>query len=75
MLEKDKEDKKLERETTLRERVPPLQLSGLSSQDLQVCAGRYMRCDAAHHTSLKRYALHAPCASISLIAAKQTESS
>jgi len=36
MLVKEKEDKQRERETTLSERVPPLQLSGLSVQDLQV---------------------------------------
>ncbi|CAK6950862.1 LOW QUALITY PROTEIN: troponin I%2C slow skeletal muscle-like [Scomber scombrus] len=35
MLEKDKEGKRQEREATLSERVPPLQLSGLSTQDLQ----------------------------------------
>ncbi|XP_074488487.1 troponin I4b, tandem duplicate 2 [Sebastes fasciatus] len=35
MLEKEKKEKKLEREATLGERVPPLQLSGLSMQDLQ----------------------------------------
>lgn len=39
MLEKDKEKKKQEREAALSERLPPLQLSGLSMQDLQVCAG------------------------------------
>lgn len=39
MLEKEKEKKKQEREATLSERLPPLQLSGLSMQDLQVCAG------------------------------------
>ncbi len=39
MLEKEKEEKKKEREVTLSERIPPLQLSGLSLQDLQVCAG------------------------------------
>ena len=36
MLENEKEEKIREREATLRERVPPLQLSGLSVQDLQV---------------------------------------
>lgn len=36
MLEKDKEEKKKEREAALSERVPPLQMSGLSVQDLQV---------------------------------------
>uniref|UniRef100_UPI0037E85A1E troponin I, slow skeletal muscle-like n=1 Tax=Semicossyphus pulcher TaxID=241346 RepID=UPI0037E85A1E len=35
MLEKDKEEKKRERDATLGERLPPLQLSGLSLQDLQ----------------------------------------
>ncbi|KAF0040655.1 hypothetical protein F2P81_006553 [Scophthalmus maximus] len=43
MLEKDKEEKKLERETTLSERVPSLQLSGLSVQDLQAL------CKDLHH--------------------------
>lgn len=41
MLEKDKEVKKRERETILSERVPPLQMSGLSVQDLQVGGGRW----------------------------------
>lgn len=36
MLEKDKEEKKKEREDALSERVPPLQMSGLSIEDLQV---------------------------------------
>lgn len=39
MLEKDKEKTKQEREAALNERLPPLKLSGLSLQDLQVCAG------------------------------------
>lgn len=39
MLEKEKEEKKQERDAALSERIPPLQLSGLSMQDLQVCAG------------------------------------
>ncbi|XP_039988921.1 troponin I, slow skeletal muscle-like [Xiphias gladius] len=43
MLEKEKDEKKLERETTLSERVPPLQLSGLSMQDLQAL------CKELHH--------------------------
>ncbi|XP_030281992.1 troponin I, slow skeletal muscle-like [Sparus aurata] len=43
MLEKDKEEKKQEREATLSERVPPLQLSGLSLQDLQTL------CKDLHH--------------------------
>lgn len=36
MLVTEKEDKQRERETTLSERVPPLKLSGLSVQELQV---------------------------------------
>lgn len=36
MLENDKQIKKDERERTLAERVPPLQMSGMSLQDLQV---------------------------------------
>lgn len=51
MLEKDKEEKKQEREATLSERVPPLQLSGLSLQDLQVCAGHCMSCKSFSHPS------------------------
>uniref|UniRef100_A0A3Q2YGV6 Troponin I4b, tandem duplicate 2 n=2 Tax=Hippocampus comes TaxID=109280 RepID=A0A3Q2YGV6_HIPCM len=43
MLEKEKETKRQERETTLSERVPPLQLSGLSVQDLQAL------CKELHH--------------------------
>ncbi|TDH09464.1 hypothetical protein EPR50_G00086800 [Perca flavescens] len=43
MLEKEKEEKKLEREATLGERVPLLQLSGLSMQDLQAL------CKDLHH--------------------------
>ncbi|KAG7456094.1 hypothetical protein MATL_G00248070 [Megalops atlanticus] len=35
MLVTEKEEKKREREKTLNERVPPLQLSGLSMQELQ----------------------------------------
>ena len=46
MLEKEKEEKRLEKETILKERVPPLQLSGLSVQDLQVCAGHCIRCSS-----------------------------
>lgn len=38
MLENDKQIKKEERERTLAERVPPLQMSGMSLQDLQVTA-------------------------------------
>lgn len=36
MLDNDKQIKKEERERTLAERVPALQMSGLSLQDLQV---------------------------------------
>uniref|UniRef100_UPI003AAD1225 troponin I, slow skeletal muscle-like isoform X1 n=2 Tax=Centroberyx gerrardi TaxID=166262 RepID=UPI003AAD1225 len=43
LLETEKEEKKLEREATLSERVPPLQLSGLSMQDLQAL------CRDLHH--------------------------
>lgn len=39
LLENEKEEKIRERKATLSERVPPLTLSGLSVQDLQVCAG------------------------------------
>lgn len=41
MIATEKEEKQRERETTLRERVPPLQLSGLSVQELQVCADAF----------------------------------
>ncbi|XP_029992053.1 troponin I, slow skeletal muscle-like [Sphaeramia orbicularis] len=43
MLEKEKEEKKLEKENTISEKVPPLQLSGLSVQDLQAL------CKDLHH--------------------------
>lgn len=36
MLENDKQSREDERERTLNERVPALQVSGLSLQDLQV---------------------------------------
>lgn len=36
LLVKEKEQKEVERENTLRERAPPLNLSGLSVQELQV---------------------------------------
>ena len=36
MLQTEKEDKKKEREDALADRVPPLKLSGLSVQELQV---------------------------------------
>lgn len=51
MLEKEKEDKKQERDATLSERVPPLQLSGLSMQDLQVCAGHCMNRPSYNETT------------------------
>ncbi|XP_023666106.1 troponin I, slow skeletal muscle-like [Paramormyrops kingsleyae] len=35
MLEAEREEKRLERENTLKERVPPLKLTGLSAQELQ----------------------------------------
>lgn len=63
MLEKEKEDKKLERETTLSERVPPLQLSGLSMQDLQVCSGHYI----GRHTTMKQHGSNAPHVNLSLM--------
>ncbi|XP_061825336.1 troponin I, slow skeletal muscle-like [Nerophis lumbriciformis] len=43
MLEKEKEQKRQERESALSERVPLLQLSGLSVQDLQAL------CKELHH--------------------------
>ncbi|TKS73661.1 Troponin I, slow skeletal muscle [Collichthys lucidus] len=43
MLEKEKEEKKQEREATLNDKVPALQLSGLSMQDLQAL------CKELHH--------------------------
>ncbi|KAG8012783.1 Troponin I [Nibea albiflora] len=43
MLEKEKEEKKQEREVTLNEKVPALQLSALSVQDLQAL------CKELHH--------------------------
>ncbi|XP_074533288.1 troponin I, slow skeletal muscle-like [Halichoeres trimaculatus] len=46
MWEKEKEDKKRERESTLNERLPPLQLSGLSLQDLQaLCRELHQKID------------------------------
>ncbi|KAJ8416374.1 hypothetical protein AAFF_G00356620 [Aldrovandia affinis] len=46
MLEIEKEEKRLERETTLNERVPPLQLSGLSMQELQdLCKDMHHKID------------------------------
>ncbi|KAM8860626.1 troponin I, slow skeletal muscle-like isoform 2-T2 [Synchiropus picturatus] len=57
MLEKEREDKKREREATLSERLPPLQLSGLSLQDLQAL------CKELHHkidvTDEERYDIEA----------------
>uniref|UniRef100_A0A3Q1IYI8 Uncharacterized protein n=2 Tax=Anabas testudineus TaxID=64144 RepID=A0A3Q1IYI8_ANATE len=43
MLEREKEEKKLERETTLNKTLPPLQMSGLSMEDLQAL------CKELHH--------------------------
>ncbi|KAM3608600.1 uncharacterized protein V6R79_001483 [Siganus canaliculatus] len=43
MLEKEKVEKRQERESTLSQRLPPLQLSGLSMQDLQTL------CKELHH--------------------------
>ncbi|XP_056137459.1 troponin I, slow skeletal muscle-like [Lampris incognitus] len=46
MLETDKEERKVERERTLAERVPPLQMSGLSLQDLQnICKELHQKID------------------------------
>ncbi|KAM4573355.1 troponin I, slow skeletal muscle-like [Odontesthes bonariensis] len=48
MLEKENEEKRLEKETILKERVPPLQLSGLSVQDLQtLCKELHQKIDVA----------------------------
>lgn len=63
MLEKEKEEKKHEREATLNDKVPALQLSGLSMQDLQVCAGHSM----STQTYYTQHGSHAPHASIPLI--------
>ncbi|XP_070687160.1 troponin I, slow skeletal muscle-like [Pempheris klunzingeri] len=47
MLEKEKEEKKQERQATLNERLPPLQLSGLSVQDLQtLCKELHLKIDS-----------------------------
>ncbi|XP_029951851.1 troponin I, slow skeletal muscle-like [Salarias fasciatus] len=46
MLEKEKEQKQLDRDAALQERVPPLQLSGLSLQDLQtLCKDLHQKID------------------------------
>ncbi|XP_029909397.1 troponin I, slow skeletal muscle-like [Myripristis murdjan] len=46
MLENDKQERKAERERVLGERVPPLQLSGLSLQDLQnLCKELHQKID------------------------------
>ncbi|KAF7669846.1 hypothetical protein LDENG_00128860 [Lucifuga dentata] len=46
MLEKEKDEKKVEREASLNEKVPPLQLSGLSIQDLQaLCKELHQKID------------------------------
>ncbi|KAJ8416375.1 hypothetical protein AAFF_G00356630 [Aldrovandia affinis] len=58
MLVAEKEEKRLERETTLNERVPPLKLSGLSMQELQdLCKDLHRKIDvvdeARYDTELK----------------------
>ncbi|KAJ8382844.1 hypothetical protein SKAU_G00036220 [Synaphobranchus kaupii] len=46
MLDTEKEEKRVERENTLNERVPPLQLSGLSVQQLQdLCKDMHRKID------------------------------
>ncbi|XP_061108456.1 troponin I, slow skeletal muscle-like [Conger conger] len=46
MLVAEKEEKRVERENTLNERVPPLQLSGLTTQQLQeVCKDLHRKID------------------------------
>ncbi|KAG5845116.1 hypothetical protein ANANG_G00135440 [Anguilla anguilla] len=46
MLDTEKEEKRVERENTLNERVPPLQLSGLSVQELQnLCKDMHRKID------------------------------
>ncbi|KAM4734602.1 uncharacterized protein FYW61_007647 [Anableps anableps] len=48
MLEKTKEERILQKEVTLTEKVPPLQLSGLSVQDLQtLCKELHRKIDVA----------------------------
>ncbi|XP_012735721.1 troponin I4b, tandem duplicate 2 isoform X1 [Fundulus heteroclitus] len=48
MLEKMKEERSLQKELTLTEKVPPLQLSGLSVQDLQaLCKELHRKIDVA----------------------------
>ncbi|CAL8261088.1 unnamed protein product [Merluccius merluccius] len=48
MLENEREEKIRERETTLSQRVPPLQLSGLSVQDLlALCREMHHKIDSA----------------------------
>ncbi|KAG7521665.1 troponin I, slow skeletal muscle-like [Solea senegalensis] len=57
MLDKEKEEIKLERETSLSERVPPLQLSGLSMQDLQtLCRELHLKIDVVDE---ERYDINA----------------
>ncbi|XP_058501270.1 troponin I, slow skeletal muscle-like [Solea solea] len=57
MLEKEKEEIKLERETSLSERVPPLQLSGLSMQDIQtLCRELHLKIDVVDE---ERYDINA----------------
>ncbi|KAI1883474.1 hypothetical protein AGOR_G00231820 [Albula goreensis] len=46
MLVAEKEEKRIERETTLNERVPPLKLSGMSMQELQeLCKDLHRKID------------------------------
>ncbi|XP_066580518.1 troponin I, fast skeletal muscle-like [Amia ocellicauda] len=48
MLENEKKEKEIERENALAERVPPLQLSGLSIQELQdLCKQMHQKIDRA----------------------------
>lgn len=51
MLEKEKQQKKHEREATLSERLPALQLSGLSTQDLQVFCRSMRDCGVKRQSS------------------------
>uniref|UniRef100_G3NJR9 Troponin I4b, tandem duplicate 2 n=1 Tax=Gasterosteus aculeatus TaxID=69293 RepID=G3NJR9_GASAC len=57
MLDNDKQAKKIERENTLAERVPELQLSSLSLQDLQnICKELHRKIDVADE---ERYDINA----------------
>ncbi|MEQ2174598.1 Troponin I, slow skeletal muscle [Goodea atripinnis] len=60
MLEKTKEERSLQKEVTLTEKVPPLQLSGLSVQDLQaLCKELHRKIDVADE---ERYDIEAKVA-------------